>query len=153
MRLRNEVSTAARIWKFQKHEGNCRYRPGFSRICSSEICSLREKMWYETKNEDLNSTKDHKLVDIKLFLQLKKLLYYFIVPATFTGVKTLEWPWFCHRREHFFINYSKWSWKLTISTWYRSWWDIKMLAWSSTSLLPFTRSSAVANIECSQFCV
>ena len=32
----------------------------------------------------------------------------FIVSATFTGVETLEWPWFCHRREHFlFIIVSK----------------------------------------------
>ena len=26
-----------------------------------------------------------------------------VVSATFTGVETLEWPWFCHRREHFLL--------------------------------------------------
>ena len=31
-----------------------------------------------------------------------------------------------------------------------SWWDKKMLMWSSISLLPFTRSWTAANPECSQ---
>ena len=29
--------------------------------------------------------------------------YFFIVSATSTGVETLKWPWFCHRREHFLL--------------------------------------------------
>ena len=28
---------------------------------------------------------------------------HFFVSATFTGVETLEWPWFCHRREHLLL--------------------------------------------------
>ena len=29
--------------------------------------------------------------------------YSIIISATFTGVETLDWPWFGHRREHFLL--------------------------------------------------
>ena len=97
----------------------------------------------------------------------------FIVSATFTGVKTFEWPWFYHRREHFLLitvgevgqTYQQNGRKFRAEIYLRatifckhfdmvsSWWDIKMFTWSSISLLPFTRSWAAANIEYSQFCV
>ena len=30
-------------------------------------------------------------------------LSWIIASVAFTGVETLEWPWFCHRREHFLL--------------------------------------------------
>ena len=46
---------------------------------------------------------------LKIYLPLIVNLIYFlvycliVVSATFTGVETLEWPWFYHRREHFLL--------------------------------------------------
>ena len=98
------------------------------------------------------------------------------VSATFAGVENLDYPWFCHRWENFLLiivsevgqsdqqNGHKLRVKAFLSAtifckhfdMVSSWWHMKMLAWSSTSLLPFTRSWTAVNfvqsILCKQTC-
>ena len=44
-----------------------------------------------------------KFVAHKIQTNINQNLLLFIVSATFTGVETLEWAWFCHHREHFLL--------------------------------------------------
>ena len=99
---------------------------------------------------------------------LKMGFFHLFVSATFTGVQTLELPWFCHRRENVLLilvskvrqTYQQNGRKLRAEAIFCKHFDMasKLMRYKNARvvfnfLLPFTRSWAAANIECSQFCV